>query len=221
MNITCQERNRIFLDGTPEEWAALELHAAGCQECREELHAWKNLSIAAKEMQEEPDNPLLWSRIEALLNERAGRAKSDSVWQRMRNWTPLSVGWQTALAAAMVLALAISGGYLYTHRGSSARPEDGTAALLKSAALREVENSERAYEQAIEHLQTEAKPQLESTDSPLVASYREKLMVLDGAIDELRMQAGENPSNAHLRRQLLAMYQEKQQTLQDVLEIKR
>jgi len=37
----------------------------------------------------------------------------------------------------------------------------------------------------------------------------------------LRLQAGENPSNAHLRYQLLAMYQEKQQTLQDVLETKR
>jgi hypothetical protein len=221
MNITCQERDRIFLDGTPEEWAALELHAAGCQECGEELHTWKNLSVAAKEMREEQDSPQLWSRIETSLNERAGQEKPDSVWQRLRNWTPLSVGWQTALAAAMMLALAISSGYLYTHRSSGARSEEETAALLKSPALREVENSERAYEQAIEHLETEAKPQLESADSPLVASYREKLMVLDGAIDELRMQAGENPSNAHLRRQLLAMYQEKQQTLQDVLEIKR
>jgi hypothetical protein len=221
MNITCQERDRIFLDGTPEEWAALQLHAAGCQECGEELHAWKNLSIAAKEMRDEPDSPQLWSRIEASLNERAGQEKRDSAWQRFKNWTPLSVGWQTALAAAMVLALTISGGYLYKHPGNLARPDHGTSALLKSPALREVENSERAYEQAIEHLETEAKPQLVSGDSPLVASYREKLMVLDGAIDELRMQAGQNPSNAHLRRQLLAMYQEKQQTLQDVLEIKR
>jgi len=221
MNITCQERDRIFLDGTPEEWAALELHAEACRECGEELHAWKNLSIAAKEMREEPDSPQLWSRIEASLNQHASQKKPRSIWQRLWNWTPLSVGWQTALAAAMVLALAISGGYLWTHRGNNARPEEGTAALLQSPALREVEKSERAYEQAIEHLETEAKPQLQSGDSPLVASYREKLMVLDGAIDELRMQAGQNPSNAHLRRQLLAMYQEKQQTLQDVLETKR
>jgi len=55
----------------------------------------------------------------------------------------------------------------------------------------------------------------------LLASYREKLLVLDSAISNLREQAGMNPSNAHLRRQLLAMYQEKQQTLEDVLEEKR
>jgi hypothetical protein len=45
--------------------------------------------------------------------------------------------------------------------------------------------------------------------------------VLDSAINDLRAQAGMNPSNAHLRQQLLAMYQEKQQTLEDILEEKR
>jgi hypothetical protein len=54
-----------------------------------------------------------------------------------------------------------------------------------------------------------------------MASYKEKLIVLDSAIDELRMEAGRNPSNAHLRYELLAMYQEKQETLQDILETKR
>ena len=46
-------------------------------------------------------------------------------------------------------------------------------------------------------------------------------MMLDGAIDDLREQAGQNPSNSHLRYQLLAMYQEKQRTLEEILEEKR
>jgi hypothetical protein len=220
MNITCQERERIFLDGTPEEWAALEVHAETCTQCGEELRAWKNLSVAAQEMREEAESPVLWSRIETSLKEQAAvGAKTDPFWRRLKSWTPLSLGWQTALAGALVLALAVSGAYIYVHRGVESTND--SASLLKSPALREVEKSEHVYEQAIEHLEAEAKPQLANGDSPLVASYREKLMVLDGAIDELRAQAGENPSNAHLRRQLLAMYQEKQQTLQDVLEIKR
>jgi hypothetical protein len=220
MNITCQERERVFLDGTPEEWAALEVHAETCTQCGEELRAWKNLSVAAQEMREEAESPVLWSRIDASLKEQAAvGATTDSFWQRVKNWKPLSIGWQTALAGAMVLTLAVSGGYVYTHQGTV--PPADSVSLLKSPALREVEKSERVYEQAIEHLEAEAKTPLQSADSPLVASYREKLMILDGAIDELRVQAGQNPSNAHLRRQLLAMYQEKQQTLQDVLEIKR
>ena len=92
--------------------------------------------------------------------------------------------------------------------------------LLKNAALAEVERTEREYMSAIDKLAAEAGPQMNG-GTPLMANYREKLLVLDSAIADLRTQAEENPSNAHLRYQLLAMYQEKQQTLQDVLETKR
>ena len=67
----------------------------------------------------------------------------------------------------------------------------------------------------------EAKPQLENPATALLANYHEKLLVLDSAIGELRAQAGLNPSNAQLRYQLLAMYQEKQRTLEEVLETKQ
>jgi hypothetical protein len=92
--------------------------------------------------------------------------------------------------------------------------------LLKSAALKDVETAETAYEHAIDKLAAEAKPQLENPATPLLANYHEKLLVLDSAIADLRAQAGLNPSNAQLRYQLLAMYQEKQHTLQEVLEAK-
>jgi hypothetical protein len=118
----------------------------------------------------------------------------------------------------MVVALAISSGYLYTHR--AVRSVDQGTTLLKTSALAEVERTERDYMSAIDKLAADASPQL-SADTSLMANYREKLLVLDSAIADLRVQAGENPSNAHLRYQLLAMYQEKQQTLQDVLETKR
>ncbi|MGB6667570.1 MAG: hypothetical protein WBE73_04450, partial [Candidatus Acidiferrum sp.] len=73
----------------------------------------------------------------------------------------------------------------------------------------------------IDKLAAQAKPQLENPATPLQANYKEKLLVLDSAISDLRAQAGLNPSNAQLREQLLAMYQEKQQTLEDVLEEKQ
>ena len=49
MNLTCNDRERIFADGTGEEWTALEVHANSCVECAEELRAWKALSSAAEE----------------------------------------------------------------------------------------------------------------------------------------------------------------------------
>src|SRR5260370_31379581 len=81
--------------------------------------------------------------------------------------------------------------------------------LLKSKALADVENAESAYVQAIDKLAAEARPQLETPGTALMANYREKLLVLDSAIDDLRAQTGQNPSHAHLRYELLAMYQEK------------
>ncbi|HVM74354.1 MAG TPA: hypothetical protein VMT75_01855 [Candidatus Saccharimonadales bacterium] len=218
MNITCEDRERIFLDGTAEEWTALEKHAANCAVCEEEIRAWKSLSVAAEELRDYRENPGLWRRIE---NSLRGQEQSKSgFWEKLAFWKGTPLGWQAVLAGALALLLAVSGAYVIRHGQEQGR-EAGANKLLKNSALAEVERTEQAYMKAIDKLALKAKPQLDSAPTPLLASYREKLVVLDSAIDELRAQAQQNPSNAHLRNQLLAMYQEKQQTLQDVLEIKQ
>jgi anti-sigma factor RsiW len=220
MNIKCEDRDRIFADGTPAEWAALEAHSSNCPACAEELKAWKTLSGAARELRDYSDSPSLWPRIErALTEETAGKKQRAERWSWLSLGFGISMGWQTAAAAALVLILTVSGVWIYVH---SPKPVDHSdQSLLKSPALAEVERAQTAYEQAIDKLAADAKPALENPATPLQASYREKLLVLDSAINDLRAQAGMNPSNAHLRQQLLAMYQEKQQTLEDILEEKR
>lgn len=218
MNIKCEDRDRIFEDGSPVEWTAFETHCASCAACAEELRCWKALSVAAKELRDYSNTPPLWPRIERALAEKAAaRSTRAERWGWLSFGFGFSLGWQTAAAAAMVLILTVSAGWVYVHRFTPASSGD----LLKNRALAEVERTQSAYEQAIDKLAAEAKPHLENPATPLQASYREKLLLLDSAINDLRAQAGMNPSNAHLRQQLLAMYQEKQQTLQDVLEEKR
>jgi hypothetical protein len=219
MNVTCSERDRIFEDGTPAEWAALEMHAASCPRCAEEIRAWKSLSVAAKELLDYSDNPSFWPRIERALAEEAARNAQGAGRRSWFSFLPnISLGWQTALAGAFVLLLTISAGWFVMHRPVG--PMDKDNSLLKSNALKEVESAESAYKRAIDKLAAETRPQLENPATPLLASYHEKLLVLDSAIAELRAQAGMNPSNAQLRFQLLAMYQEKQHTLEEVLEAK-
>jgi hypothetical protein len=220
MNITCEDRDKIFEDGTPAEWAALEAHGANCASCNEELRSWKALSTAAQEMRDYSDSPLLWSHIErALSREAAAKNQRSGRWAWLSLGFGLSLGWQTAAAATLVLILTVSAGWVYWHRTGPG--PNGDQSLLQSPALADVERAQTAYVQAIDKLAAEAKPALENPATPLQASYREKLLVLDSAINDLRAQAGMNPSNAHLRQQLLAMYQEKQQTLEDILEEKR
>ena len=239
MSVQCANRERVFMDGTPEEWAALEQHAASCLECAEEVRAWRELSTAAAELRDYSADPALWTRISASLETPlAEQAAQESARQPARDaaresrWAFLgfdwrmSLVWQTAMAAVLVLAMTLGGAYLYEqNRQTGIAPgATGTSArnpLLNDRALSEVQRTENAYMQAIDKLAGEAKPQLDAGESPLMDGYREKLLVLDSAIDELRAEAGQNPSNAHLRYQLLAMYHEKQGTLQEILESKR
>jgi hypothetical protein len=222
MNVNCSDRDRIFEDGTPAEWTALETHAASCPLCSEEVRAWKSLSVAAKELRDYSDSPSFWPRIERALAEEAIRNTQRA--ERKRWFSSLlpsfSPAWQTALAGAFVLSLAIFLGWLVT-RPPFEPYQLHDQSLLKSAALKEVESAESAYEKAIDKLAADAKPQLDSPATPLLANYHEKLLVLDSAISDLRAQAGMNPSNAQLRYQLLAMYQEKQHTLEEVLEARQ
>jgi len=216
-NVNCKDRERIFEDGSVAEWAALEKHAVTCPSCAEELRAWKSLTLAAAELRDYAPSPSLWPRIRRSLAEQADR-KTPWSWESLRQSFWLS--WQTAASAAVVLLLALSVGWFRVHstRSTPPRPDD----LLRNNALAEVERTESDYMRAIDKLATQAKPQLDNAESsPLLASYREKLLVLDSAIADLRAQAGQNPSNAHLRYQLLAMYQEKQRTLEEILEEKR
>jgi hypothetical protein len=231
MNVTCNDRDSIFEDGTPAQWAALETHAATCAACAEEVRAWKALSVAAAEMRDYSSSPAQWSRIKtALAANAAPAAARRSAWDKLSRWLGFNLSWQLAAVSAFAVVLLVSGGLIYRRQLTPLTPTPPAAQkpvssahdpLLKSSALSEVERTENAYVQAIDKLAVEAKPQLDSPETPLLANYREKLQVLDSAIDDLRAQAGDNPSNAHLRYQLLAMYQEKQRTLEEVLEAKR
>ena len=221
MQIKCEDRERIFLDGSAEERAGLELHAGSCAECAKEVQAWKALSVAAEELRDYQESPGLWPRIESALAQQAKQSEFHKAWlERLSFWRNVPMVWQTAVAAALVLLMAVTGGYLYLNRHAASGPSVTYNPLLKDSKVGDVERAERDYMKAIDKLAAEAKPQLDTPDSALMANYREKLIMLDGAIDELRMQAGQNPSNAHLRYQLLSMYQEKQATLQEVLETK-
>jgi hypothetical protein len=217
MKMTCKDRERIFQEGTAAEWAALEGHAEGCASCAEELRALKSLSVAAAEMRDYTQSPALWPRIHQALAEQGATLQRREPWSWRSLLPNLSVSWRTAAATALVVALMVSAGWLLR----PSKPSIQQGSLLKSKALVEVEHAESAYVQAIGKLAIEAKPQIDNPATPLMADYREKLLVLDSAIDDLRAQTGQNASNAHLRYELLAMYQEKQRTLEEILEAKR
>jgi len=83
--------------------------------------------------------------------------------------------------------------------------------------LKEIEAAEQAYMLSIEKLSKLSPFQPINAESPLLASYHEKLLIIDAAIAECRTNIEINRFNAHLRKELLSMYREKQNTLQELL----
>jgi hypothetical protein len=197
--MTCNEFDELLLDGGEAAMGRAQAHAATCAACRITLDDWLDISATARSLRAEWPSDTLWPRIERQLRQPAtGR----------RQWY--------AVAAALFIAVAIASVALYAlHlRGRRAAFDQ---AILRAGALDEVERAEQAHVAAIDRLERLAGPRLDEPATPLLVSYKEKLMLLDDAIAECEKAVDQNRQNAHLRRQLLAIYAEKQRTLQDVL----
>jgi hypothetical protein len=198
MKIHCTEFDNLLLEGDAYSMDIAEKHAATCAACSETLTSWKEISQTARGMQTTWQTDMLWPRIE-----RSIRAEK----KRMPPWMTI---------AASFAIFAIVGVMAWTAvvRVKANRFEKMIIASGKIDAVREAEKKHR---EAIAALEEQTEDALEDPASPLLVSYKEKLMLLDDAIAQCETAIQQNRRNAHLRKQLLAMYSEKQRTLQEVL----
>lgn len=196
MTIRCDHLDDLLLEGDAASLALAEEHARSCGTCRDLLVSWNDIGATAKSMQATWTNDLLWPRIErALLRESR------------RRWAAIL---QIAAALLVMTGLGVAAWQIRSR-------SEFDKHILAVAAVEEVERTEKAHQSAIDNLEKLAGPQLERSTSPLIVSYKEKLLLLDDAIAECQSQIDHNRQNAQLRKQLLAIYGEKQRTLQDVL----
>jgi hypothetical protein len=201
MNINCSQLDDLLFDATPLSMRTAEEHAAECAACAEKLESWKELSDVAQSLHATWESDLLWPRIERALREQKRRSPFRAVRR---------------VAAAAVLTVGLGGTAWYAVH-EQVHDANFDRKILQISALDEVESAERAHVEAIAKLEKLADPKLADSESPLMVSYKEKLMLLDDAIAECQTNIDRNRQNAHLREQLLSMYSEKQQTLRDVL----
>jgi hypothetical protein len=171
----------------------------------EKLALWNQMSNeiseTARSMQTSWQNDMLWPRIERALREERRSASRTQLWR---------------IAAAFILTLGLAATTWYALR-IRAHEAAFDKTILTEANTEKVDKAEVAYAAAIEQLEKSAEAKLDAAETPLMVSYKEKLMVLDDAIAECQVNIDRNRQNAHLRSQLLTMYREKQRTLHDVL----
>jgi hypothetical protein len=196
--------------------AALEIHAGTCEECRRQLNLWKEISQAGPALAKSWESPELFPRIARAIS-TASRTAAPAPGPAPRR----RFAWIPAAAAASLFVLSMIGLSIFkpgeSARDPFARPSMGKEPLMSNQTMKEVEQAESNYLVSIEKLSRLAEPRMANAASPLLVSYREKLQLLDSAIVDLRGQLEGNRFNTHLRKELLAMYQEKKRTLEEVV----
>jgi hypothetical protein len=203
MKFECGDLERAL--AVPELMQEAREHLKGCAACRRELRLWNEISEVARELHQEWESPELWPRIR---QELAAQRRPGNVWQR---------DWKTWTLAASVLLGAVLLLWLNFARTAQRAEQAKNRDFLTEQALRDVERTETAYRQSIDNLNQLAAPKLQTADSPLAVAYREKLLLLDSAISDVRSNLQQNRFNASLQTQLAALYREKQRTLEDVI----
>ncbi|MHC4146292.1 MAG: hypothetical protein ACYSUD_16095 [Planctomycetota bacterium] len=210
----CEEFERALLHDEGEKTLELASHARACASCRKQMEARTEMSRLARQMHKTWESRDLWPNIQKDL--RAESMRSQSRWQEVcqalllganRQWKAVAAVAFLGVASAAILWVLVSGG----------GPQDDQGPLLTEQALLDVERAEAEYIESIDRLSALVGPKVAQPASSLLSSYREKLMLLDAAISECRESIERNRFNAHLRGELLSIYQEKQKTLQELI----
>jgi hypothetical protein len=211
---TCADLEGALRGDDAELAEAFSRHVEGCAACRAEVDLANAISAAAPSLRKTWPSPGLDERIRISLREEA-RAR--------RRLSPAS--WVSLAAAASLLVALLARSLLVSPAPPASREAEiripaidaATERLLTEKVAAEVEKAEEAYVRSIDVLFKLAEPRLQEARSPILANYREKLLLLDSAIAECRTEVAQNRFNAHLRLELLFLYQEKQRTLHSLL----
>jgi len=202
MTFDCKDLERAL--AVPELLPDAREHAKVCPACSKELWLWAELSARAPALRQEWESPDLWPRIRQALEAQQKAAK------------PRTFDWRILAGIAAVLAAAVAVFLLWPSRPAQVARQDSD--FLTEQALREVEQSEAAYRASIDKLSRLAEPKLTSSENPAIVANREKLLVLDSEIAEMRSTVDHNRFNAQLQTQLAVLYREKQDTLKEILQ---
>ncbi|HEY1435230.1 MAG TPA: hypothetical protein VGG65_07630 [Thermoanaerobaculia bacterium] len=218
MKASCRDLEKALSGSDPSLAAAFELHAASCADCGRELTEWRLIAQAAPTLRRAWDSPELLPRIRQAIAEQSQREPSPEAVSppAASRWR-----WLPAASIAALFLIATAGLWVFRNAGDrdplSSHWRTTKDPLLTERAIDDVETAEKAYLVSIETLSQLAEPKLAGASTPILVNYREKLEVLDSAIAELKASIDQNRWNTHLRRELLAVYQEKQRTLQSLM----
>jgi hypothetical protein len=212
MTFDCKDLERAL--AVPELLPDAREHAKVCDACRRELWLWGEMSNLAPGLREQWDTPDLWPKIRQSLAAQQKAAK-----MRAFGWHGGWHGhWRMLAAIAAVLAIAVSLTIIRYSRPAETPAAQQDGDFLTERTLKEVEQTEAAYRASIDKLSRLAEAKLAASENPVAIAAREKLMVLDSEIVNVRSTVARNKFNAQLQAELAVLYRDKQDTLKEILQ---
>lgn len=211
--MSCDRYRAFWLDEiTEREFAA---HARGCDACREAAALDERIEREARELPAPTSAPGLWPDIEARLRAEGAstRTGADKPAGIIRGLFAPRRHNAFRYAATILLAAGVSYLAFFWPGSREQAPRD----LLTNQALARVEAVEQEYVDAIRQLEQVAEPMLAGADTKLLLLYRERLETIDAQIARCQEALSTDRGNAHIRRYLLAAFQDKQDALTELL----
>lgn len=201
--MSCDRYEKLWLGELTD--AEFSEHRAQCQHCEQAATQDLMLEKAAQDLDVPPMSDDLWQRIVA--DRPQAKPEPTIHWLKSIIDPRCYTGWKLAAALATVLVL------------SSWQPWRPalTPVLLTEQALARVEQEEQDYLLAIAELEIIANPVIAEADTELLLRYRMRLELIDSQITRCRRALDQDGANAHIRRYILAAYQDKQATLTELL----
>ena len=182
--------------------ATLKVHMESCEDCQKAYQVDTRIMDRSKKLNENLTIPDLWPSIEK------GIKKKKPVILKFRARKRLLL---TAAATFLIITTI----WMF----NSYQKETSSERILSQQALEKVKDAEEKYLDAIIGLEELAHRQLDNTTEPLAQLYRNKLFLVDRQIQNCQQALETNPANSHIRRYLMTALQDKQKTLENILQL--
>jgi len=184
---------------------SFQSHAKECPACQDKVSQDEKLLQLSRTLKKRVDAPFLWTRIEQDLREAQQKSK-------LAGWKGFFWhSWMKIPVSALIIVAICAGLFLWL------RPGLNDSTLLADSALRRIEKREQRYERSIERLQKRILPQLPELGLELMLLYRDRMETIDEQILACKDALGENPGNTHIRKYMLAAFQDKKETLREIM----
>lgn len=222
-----------YIDGelSAADAVALQRHLLSCDECAA-IHAeLLQVVSAANELEDVAPEHDLWTGIANRIGAPALPTTADVVpITAARSATSRRFSFSlTQLAAAAVVLMAMSGGFVYYLSNNAAQPQIATGTIVQSSAgtsndVRLVESSVETspmYDSDVAELEQLLQQQRAQLDPQTVEVIERSLESIDHAIEEARTALAVDPGNPYLHRQLDNTMQKKLDILRRATRVNR